>query len=367
MLIIALGISISGLKAEDQIPSPQEKTMLDMINHVRAEKGLQLLSFDERLYASASSHSLDMIEKNYYSSTSPDGKTFQERMLENRYIPVISGEALGMLSFRNFVNSDNAVKAISENMLADESDAERKQLLRLLNPDVRDIGISFRAGVFERNGVSENVYVVVCDVGSDDTNMLESSLLNMINDARKNPRKSFEDLGMEISDVQKSLGYYSWLMDSELNPLTNNGKLREAARNHTQDMIKRFYFDNVSPDGETPLNRTEAVKYKTVYINEILIAIVFEHFLDPIDAAKIFYEEMVKNDVYSSEEKSIFSVKAKDIGMNFDIVILDMVHEKSMKLYVLTTELGNDISIFGPVFVKEIYNKFYNFLEKNDI
>ncbi len=90
MLMIVFGLCISAPKADDQSPSPQETALLDMINHARQERELPQLSFHPKLYAASSSHSLDMIEKSYYSSTSPDGKTVQERMLENEYIPVVS-------------------------------------------------------------------------------------------------------------------------------------------------------------------------------------------------------------------------------------------------------------------------------------
>ncbi len=361
IILMIFGISVSSVNAEDETPSVHETALADKINDARMSKGLEPLIFHPRLYRSASSHSLDMIEKSYYSSTSPDGKTFQERILENGYIPVVSGESLGMLSFRNFINPDDALRVIFDNMLKDESDPERKRPLYLLNPDVRHIAVSFRAGAFEREGVWKNVYIVVCDVGNNDTSRLESELISMINNARKNSRKAFEDLGMDISDVQMSLGYYSWILDNELSPLTNNEKLREAARKHNEDMIERFYFDNISSEGKEPRERIADAGYRAVYINEILLALGDEGFIKPEDAIAVFYKYLIQHELpLSGGRKGIFDAEVTDIGVNIGSIALKMANGKQMKIYIMTIDVatttgifsGGDIQVFDKVYIR---------------
>lgn len=46
-----------------------------------------------------------------------------------------------------------------------------------------------------------------------------------------------------------------------LRPLKDNKKLRKAARQHTDDMIRRRYFDHTSPDGRSMKDRAVAARY----------------------------------------------------------------------------------------------------------
>ncbi|WP_344883656.1 CAP domain-containing protein [Allokutzneria multivorans] len=50
-----------------------------MVNQARAEAGCSALRIDERLANAAQRHSSDMAERNYFSHTSPDGASFDDR------------------------------------------------------------------------------------------------------------------------------------------------------------------------------------------------------------------------------------------------------------------------------------------------
>lgn len=49
--------------------------------------------------------------------------------------------------------------------------------------------------------------------------------------------------------------------DAGLRPLSDNAKLDQVARAHSQDMIARGYFDHNSPTGSTPETRMIGVGY----------------------------------------------------------------------------------------------------------
>jgi len=393
LIALALG---SVAYAKDQAPSRYETTVLTMINAARQnplaiaaslgmdthkiirdfpemsdifKNGLPPLIFNSKLYQSASLHAQDMMDKKYYSAISLDKKSVQERILETGYIPIISGESLGMLSFGNFMDPDKAAKAVFHNMLADELDPARSEKRNILNPDINDVGISFKADVFEFDGARENVYLAVCDFGSSDTTRLESSLLTMINEAPKVPTS--EEVPIKTGSV--SMTDSSAIMAGASTPpspmyqvpkflnLSVNEHLTESAQNHTQDMIKQLYFDNVSPNGKTPLDRVNAAGYKAITVIEVLAAIEFDHFLDPTEAVRIFYEYIINNAILGKDNSEI-----RSFGMNIELMTMNVDKKKTRKLYILTAEFGNDSSVLSPITIKEIYHKFYKFVENSD-
>jgi len=390
LIALALG---SVAYAKDQTPSRYENTVLTMINAARQnplaiaaslgmdthkiisdfpemsdifKNGLPPLMFNSKLYQSASLHAQDMMDKKYYSAISLDKKSVQERILDTGYIPIISGESLGMLSFGNFMDPDKAAKAVFHNMFADELDPARSEKRNILNPDIKDIGISFKADVFDFDGSRENVYLAVCDFGSRDVTRLESSLLSMMNEAPKVPTPEEAPVktagAVTTTDSAIIAGASTPVYQVPKFPnLSVDEKLTEAARNHTQDIVKRLYFDNVSPDGKTPLDRVNAAGYKAVSVIEVLAAIEFDHFLDPTEAVRIFYEYIINNAILGKDNSEIIA-----FGMNIELMFIDVDKKKTRKLYILTADFGNDTSVLSPITMKEIYHKFYKFVENSD-
>jgi uncharacterized protein YkwD len=51
-------------------------------------------------------------------------------------------------------------------------------------------------------------------------------------------------------------------------PLTWNDTLAAAADIHVKDMYERQYFDHISPDGTSPIQRAQRAGYKGTYIGE---------------------------------------------------------------------------------------------------
>jgi len=394
LIALALG---SVAYAKDQTPSRYENTVLTMINAARQnplaiaaslgmdthkiisdfpemsdifKNGLPPLMFNSKLYESASLHAQDMMDKKYYSAISLDKKSVQERILDTGYIPIISGESLGMLSFGNFMDPDKAAKAVFHNMFADELDPARSEKRNILNPDIKDIGISFKADVFDFDGSRENVYLAVCDFGSSDSTRLESSLLSMINEAPKAPTPEETPVktgAVSMTDSSATMAGASsppvpqYQISNQFPNLVVNEKLTEAARNHTQDIIERLYFDNISPEGTGPFYRVRAAGYKAISVIEVLAAIEFDHFLDPTEAVRIIYEYIINNAIL---EKGNSEIRA--FGMNIELMTINVDKKKTRKLYILTAEFGNDSSVFSPATVREVYHKFYKFVENSD-
>jgi len=63
-----------------------------ILNNYRATVGEQPVQFDARLSAAAQAHAQDMVDRDYFSHTSPEGLDVQHRMIEEGYTPSAFGE-----------------------------------------------------------------------------------------------------------------------------------------------------------------------------------------------------------------------------------------------------------------------------------
>ncbi len=59
---------------------------------------------------------------------------------------------------------------------------------------------------------------------------------------------------------------------ANLQPLTLNSKLSQAAQNHTNDMVSKSYFSHTSPSGGTMVSRVNATGYVYSTIGENIAA-----------------------------------------------------------------------------------------------
>ena len=59
---------------------------------------------------------------------------------------------------------------------------------------------------------------------------------------------------------------------ANLQPLTLNGQLGQAAQNHTNDMVSKSYFSHTSPSGSTMTSRVNATGYTYSAIGENIAA-----------------------------------------------------------------------------------------------
>jgi uncharacterized protein YkwD len=64
--------------------SPAEEVVA-LVNKARVENGCPALQVDDRLATAATAHSADMSDRDYFSHTSPDGVTFDKRILNAGY------------------------------------------------------------------------------------------------------------------------------------------------------------------------------------------------------------------------------------------------------------------------------------------
>ncbi len=136
---------------------------------LESANSLPPLAWNISLEESSTAHSSDMINRQYYSYTSPEGLSFNDRIIKSGYNPISTGESLGILSFYLYIDPVKAVETIFENMLRDELNPELGYPKNIFSKDFTEIGISFISTILafgkDSNGrdIVVNAYVVTAD------------------------------------------------------------------------------------------------------------------------------------------------------------------------------------------------------------
>ncbi|MDP9425213.1 MAG: CAP domain-containing protein [Actinomycetota bacterium] len=138
--------------------SDAEKRSLDLHNQVRSSKGLSRFCVHPTLQKAARAHSQDMINKDYFSHTSPSGETFSARLKRYGYTPVSGrywtvGENIAYNSKTNVASAD-AVHSQWMNSTGHRAN--------ILNGKFKQIGIGAVYGNFK----GKNVTMWTADFGS---------------------------------------------------------------------------------------------------------------------------------------------------------------------------------------------------------
>ncbi len=164
------------------------------------------LAWNNSLYASALDHGADMMNNVYYSYTSPDGKTIQDRILDKGYAFEKADERLGILIFDAYIEPLAAVQIIFDNMIKDELLALLKGLPTvMLNPEYTEIGVVFTAGVIDVGQKDFiNAYLVVLDIAKP---LFPKSYIigNIYNDVDQNGLFTPEEAVQGMTMVLKNL------------------------------------------------------------------------------------------------------------------------------------------------------------------
>jgi len=125
--------------------------LLNLTNQKRTELGLSQLKLNEKLSLAAAKKAQDMFANNYWSHSSPQGKTPWEFVVSSGYEYTMAGENLA----KNFSNSSGVVDA----WMASPTHKDN-----IIKPGYRDIGFAIVNGVL--NG--EETTLVVQMFGASD-------------------------------------------------------------------------------------------------------------------------------------------------------------------------------------------------------
>lgn len=122
--------------------SEMERKIYQLTNEARRQHGAPPLTWETSLRDVARSHSADMLSRDYFSHTSPDGRTQHERLLAGYRFPLsMSGENIWSGTGHDPGNTSHVAAIIVNNWM---SSAGHRQ--NLLNPEFTDIGVGVAAG-----------------------------------------------------------------------------------------------------------------------------------------------------------------------------------------------------------------------------
>lgn len=132
--------------------------------------GLPPLAFDARLYRAARAHTLDMLEAEYYSGESPDGRTYEDRIREAGYEAVDAGEAVGLMCRTICDEPGEAPTRFLRKMFTGEIEAGEPDAMTILNPLLAEGGIAIADGTsVELGGIcGDEVILLTADFGAEE-------------------------------------------------------------------------------------------------------------------------------------------------------------------------------------------------------
>ena len=319
--------------------------------------GLPPLIFNENLCAAAGAHTHDMLENNYYSHISLDGRTCDDRIVESGYVPTATGESLGMLAFSNFIQPASAVTLIFKNMFRDELDPARTERRNILASDIEEAGIGFGSGAFKIDGSIYNVYLTTCDFAAGIPSVIELELLELINQARENPLGVAASFGMDADQILQDFPELEVILTNGLPPLSFNENLYAAASAHTQDMLENNYYSHTSLDGRTYDDRIVEKGYDPLVTGESLGMLAFSNFIEPAEAVALIFESMFRDelDPERTEDRNILDPDLEEAGVAMGTGTLNL-SGSLYNVYLATCDFGAPLAEQeGPYLMGVVY------------
>lgn len=146
----------------------------------------------------------------------------------------------------------------------------------------------------------------------------ETSLLELINEARKDPLGMAESLGMARETVLKGLPELNDILTGGLAPLAFDENLYKAAIGHTEEMIANSFYSHNSIDGRTYAERIrESGYYSAAVCGESLGMVAFQNFMAPAEAVRIIFKSifLAELDPETTEERNILNPERTEAGI----------------------------------------------------
>ena len=380
LITVLLAVSFLGgasgiTSATEAVPSPNDEALLALINQARQnplavaaslgmdpekilrdlpelekilKDGLPPVTFNGNLFESARAHTKDMFANNYYSHVSPDGRGYTARIRDGGYPAVAAGESLGMLAFANFIDPKDAARFLFEYMFYDELDPSRSEKRNILDPRLKEAGVSVDTGVLRLGGGLWNVYLATCDFGTV-LSEPENELLRLINGARANPVGVAESLGIDTTLFLEGHPELRVAFAQGLAPLVVDGSLRYASEAHVRDMLEKNYYGKISPDGRTYKERIEESGYRFAAVGESSGITWFTDPIDPSVAVGRLFERMFRDELEPSNAGglTILDPRMKEAGIALGKGVLRNGDEE-WNVYLVICDVGVPAPVDDP-------------------
>lgn len=147
----------------------------------------------------------------------------------------------------------------------------------------------------------------------------EASLLELINEARKDPLGMAESLGIARETVLQDLPELNAVLKRGLAPLRFSDSLYRAATGHTKDMTANIYYSHNSLDGRTYSERIRKSGYLAAVCGESLGMVAFQNFMDTAEAVRIIFESifLAELDPETTKARNILNPVITEAGIAF--------------------------------------------------
>jgi len=172
----------------------------------------------------------------------------------------------------------------------------------------------------------------------------ESTLFELINQARENPLAMARLLGMNPEKILAGLPDMGDILMNGLSPLALSADLRAAAAARTAAMLEECCYSVESSDDRTLDRRIADAGYVAVETGESLGIVAFANFIEPEAAARLLFEQMFRDEVdpARTEPRNILNPDLDEIGIVLGTGTLTL-GRLSYNIYAVTCDFG-----FGP-------------------
>jgi len=178
----------------------------------------------------------------------------------------------------------------------------------------------------------------------------EASLLELINEARKDPLGMAESLGIARETVLQDLPELNAILTEGLAPLEFNQKLYKAASGHTKDMIANIYYSHNSLDGRTYGERIRESGYLAAVCGESLGMVAFQNFMDTAEAVRIIFETIFLAELNpeTTEDRNILNPDITEAGIAFGSGQFT-AGGSTLNAYLATLDFGKSVADTGAI------------------
>lgn len=229
-VLVGVCVAATGLAGQAAFATDKPADALARINAFRIEHDLTPLRMEARLATMARDQARDMVEKQYFGTRSPSGKSLKSRLSDVGYAyrQATQQVAAGFPDGR----------AVAENWIRRGDSREV-----LLNAALTEAGIGY---AHRGQGALDHYWVItVAEPTRQAVAGWQDDILRLVNRYRAGQ------------------GLKALSLDQALN---------RAAQGHADDMATRDYFDHVTPNGRTVGDRATAAGYRWQAILENLAA-----------------------------------------------------------------------------------------------
>lgn len=183
----------------------------------------------------------------------------------------------------------------------------------------------------------------------------EKLFLELVNQARKDPKAAISALGLDYSRVLDNSPKMGAVLGGGLEPLSMDSGLSSAAKEQAIDMLAREYYAYNSPEGVTPEMRIAAHGYAPVVSEQVLGLVMFQNFISPGEAVQRLFAGMLKDELASERPLNILSPDYRDLGVALVSGRL-VLGDGPVNVYILVCNVAHSEERFVETLVHGLVN-----------